>query len=267
MTRAELKREAKNTLRGRWGTAIGMLLIYGFIVGAISFIGGFVPLVGSIAVVAVSVPLAFGFTGQMLKYSRKQDVGFFDFFTIGFNNFSKSWSIVGRTLLKLLPYVIIYAVCLIIFTIVAAVAGVMVVSTTFGAIGANTEHLSELSEIFEGTISGVAVILPIIFIVFFVVSILLTIQTYFYVLTEYIGNDNPEMSARDVVEKSKELMTGNRWRFFVLNLSFIGWIILAGFTFGIGYLWLAPYMEVTLIKFYEDLIGNIKGNNVVEVIQ
>ena len=55
-------------------------------------------------------------------------------------------------------------------------------------------------------------------------------------------------------------MKGHRFEFFVLQLSFIGWAILAVLTCGIGFIWLEPYMQVTYVKFYESLIYE-NGNN------
>lgn len=242
MTRAELKQQAKDTLRGRWGTAIGMILVYELLIGAIGMIANFIPFIGSVALLVVSVPLSFGFIGQLLKFSRKEQVGVLDYFTIGFNNFGKSWSIVGYTFLKLVGYIIAYVVCIfaMVGLIVASISAESVVMLAIGMI--------------------------IIGILFFVIYVLLLMKSYLYVLTEYIGNDNPGMSAKEVVEKSGELMRGHRWELFVLELSFIGWAILAMLTCGIGLLWLEPYMQVTTIKFYESLANGNNSNDNVEVI-
>jgi uncharacterized membrane protein len=48
-------------------------------------------------------------------------------------------------------------------------------------------------------------------------------------------------------------MLGNKAKSFRLGLSFIGWAILSIFTFGIGLLWLIPYMNVSVAKFYDDI--------------
>lgn len=53
-------------------------------------------------------------------------------------------------------------------------------------------------------------------------------------------------------------MKENRWRFFCLALSFIGWAILSAFTFGIGTLFLIPYMQVSFAAFYEERAGLLK---------
>ena len=70
----------------------------------------------------------------------------------------------------------------------------------------------------------------------------------------FIKLDNPDMEAKDVLNKSKELMNGHKMDYFVLLLSFIGWAILGVLTLGILYLWLVPYMSVTFANFYNELI-------------
>lgn len=79
------------------------------------------------------------------------------------------------------------------------------------------------------------------------------IATLSYTLVYYIKLDNPELSALEVIKKSKQMMNGHKWDLFVLELSFIGWGILSIFTFGILTLWLTPYMHVTYANFYNSL--------------
>ena len=81
------------------------------------------------------------------------------------------------------------------------------------------------------------------------------IASYSYKLVYNVKLDNPDMSSLEVLRKSKELMRGHRLDFFVLELSFIGWIILGACTFGILYIWLIPYMTVTECNFYNKLIN------------
>lgn len=69
----------------------------------------------------------------------------------------------------------------------------------------------------------------------------------------YILNDRPELSASEALKYSTEMMDGQKEKLFMLSLSFLGWFILACFTFGIGFLWLIPYMQLTYANFYEDL--------------
>lgn len=74
-----------------------------------------------------------------------------------------------------------------------------------------------------------------------------------YSLVYLIKLDNEELSTLEVIKESKKLMNGHKWEYFVLNLSFIGWILLGLLTFGILYFWLIPYMSVTQANFYNYL--------------
>ena len=79
-----------------------------------------------------------------------------------------------------------------------------------------------------------------------------------YSMSYYIMIENPEIEIREAINMSKKMMHGHKLEYFLLNLSFIGWSFLALFTFGIGYLWLIPYMQLTQIEFYEEVkIGYI----------
>lgn len=81
------------------------------------------------------------------------------------------------------------------------------------------------------------------------------IATYRYAMAPYIMAQNPEMGIREAVNRSKEMMRGRKWKFFCLELSFIGWAILCAFTLGIGTLWLSPYMNAAAAAFYLDASG------------
>ena len=92
----------------------------------------------------------------------------------------------------------------------------------------------------------------------FLWSLLLVIPgiyaAYGYAMTPYILLENPEMTANEAITKSKELMDGNRWRLFCLEISFFGWTLLAALlTLGIGVLWLKPYMEASFAAFYREI--------------
>ena len=74
-----------------------------------------------------------------------------------------------------------------------------------------------------------------------------------YSMVYYIALDNPELSAREVLKKSIQMMNGHKLDYFMLQLSFFGWAILGAFTFGLLYLWLTPYMQVTCANFYNNI--------------
>lgn len=76
------------------------------------------------------------------------------------------------------------------------------------------------------------------------------IAAYQYVLVMQVIADNPGISAREALRESKRLMKGNKWKYFCLNFSFIGWSFLAALTGGIGYYLLIPYMQASFAEFY-----------------
>ena len=77
-----------------------------------------------------------------------------------------------------------------------------------------------------------------------------------YSMTDYILAEHPEVTAREAIRRSKEMMKGNRGRLFCLRLSFIGWDILAVLSLSIGNLWLTPYRQAAEAAFYLDLASS-----------
>lgn len=81
------------------------------------------------------------------------------------------------------------------------------------------------------------------------------IAAYRYSMTYFILAENPELTASEAISRSKELMSGNKWRLFCLEFSFIGWAFLASLTPGIGNLFLTPYRQAASAAFYRDITG------------
>lgn len=71
-----------------------------------------------------------------------------------------------------------------------------------------------------------------------------------YALVPYLLAENPYMTTSRAMELSKELMEGEKWNYFVLGLSFIGWLMLGALCLGIGTLFVMPYIEATFAEFY-----------------
>lgn len=80
------------------------------------------------------------------------------------------------------------------------------------------------------------------------------IKSYEYRMIPYILAENPQMSSKDAFAKSKEMMSGNKWKAFVLDWSFIGWHILGILTLGIAEIfYVAPYLDMTFAELYHEL--------------
>jgi len=80
-------------------------------------------------------------------------------------------------------------------------------------------------------------------------------KSYGYRMVPYILADNPHMDSQRALALSTRMMHGYRMELFVLELSFIGWHLLCALTFGIGRLFLAPYIDATEAQFYMALSG------------
>lgn len=82
------------------------------------------------------------------------------------------------------------------------------------------------------------------------------IKSYSYRMVPYILAQEPELSGREVIDRSREMMDGNKWKAFVLDLSFILWGLLSAITLGIvGIFYVNPYIEATNAELYYALKG------------
>lgn len=79
------------------------------------------------------------------------------------------------------------------------------------------------------------------------------IAAYRYSMATYLMAEHPEMGIMEAIEASKQMMDGNKWSLFCLEISFIGWAILSALTFGIGQLFLNPYIQMATAHFYLNL--------------
>lgn len=95
------------------------------------------------------------------------------------------------------------------------------------------------------------------------------IKTFQYALVDYILAEEPGISARDALYRSKELMVGNKWAYVKLAISFLPWYLITPFVCcGLGSIFLAPYIEQTFAQMYLEISGRGKdysgfefGNN------
>ena len=83
------------------------------------------------------------------------------------------------------------------------------------------------------------------------------IKHYEYILIPYILAENPKISRKDAFFLSKQLMRRSKWKFFLLDLSFLGWQILSLFTLGLlDLLFVNPYITACRTELYATLRRN-----------
>lgn len=79
-------------------------------------------------------------------------------------------------------------------------------------------------------------------------------KQYQYRMVEYILAEHPDLPYKDVMQMSKEMMNGQKWNAFVLDLSFILWDFVSVLTCGVAYIfYVAPYQYLTNAALYRRL--------------
>ncbi len=76
------------------------------------------------------------------------------------------------------------------------------------------------------------------------------VKSISYSMAMYIVAENPQISALEAINRSKEMMHGHKAEAFVLGLSFFGWILFGVVTLGIGLIWVIPYIDATYANYY-----------------
>ena len=80
------------------------------------------------------------------------------------------------------------------------------------------------------------------------------IKAYSYSMTPYILADCPNVKAKDALKLSMRIMKGHKWELFVMQLSFLGWDILGGFTCGLlNLFYVTPYKYNTYATYYLEV--------------
>ena len=179
----DLMADARKSLDGNWGIAIGGMLVYVIVAGA----SGFIP-AGSLV---LGGPLALGYLIFNKKISAGEETKIENLFE-GFQNFLPALA----TYLLTAVFVLLWMLLFIIPGIIMAMA---------------------------------------------------------YSQALFILSDEPEIGAYDAIKKSRAMMDGYKMKYFGLMLMFALLSFACILTLGIGYLFLIPFMQVTMVKFYNDV--------------
>ncbi|MBA1393481.1 DUF975 family protein [Bombilactobacillus bombi] len=231
-TRAELKREVKNLYHGQWITAIKLNLI---------------PIILAIIMRMVLILAGIGIVALFSYFSSAKMGG-----STNYNYGARS----GGSL---------------IWSLVVVLINMSIMFTTIDWLRTK-EHPDKLMQGAFSVFSkryflGALVIEILTYIFVFLWSLLLIIpgivKQYSYSQASYIFKDltdqnpNSDISYFDCITRSRQLMKGQKWRLFVLQLSFLGWEILNLIVLGFGSIWLKPYENATYAAFYKDLSANL----------
>lgn len=230
----ELKCQARANLNGKYGLPMIAFVITELILMVVNMPFNFsfqvnpngtqavIYMLASIIISLLSVVLSSGLLYIHLGLARKKDMKFSDLFYFFQHRPERfilsSLLILGIVLLLMLPAAVITVIAILMDTPLWMIL--------------------------------MAVIWAATFIVLFPVSYALHL-IYFLLI------DQPDMKIFTVFSESCRLMKGHKWRAFYITLSFLGMNILALLSFGIGFLWVGPYMNQTTVEFYRNVIGEI----------
>jgi uncharacterized membrane protein len=140
-----------------------------------------------------------------------------------------------------------------------AISGPMALGIAIFSINISRNQDARLEQIFQGfnnfSTSLGAYLLMLLFIFLWTLLLIIPgiIAALSFSMTFYILADDNSIGAMEAINKSKKMMNGYKWKYFCLGLRFIGWSLLCILTLGIGFLWLLPYMQVSMVKFYDDI--------------
>lgn len=97
-------------------------------------------------------------------------------------------------------------------------------------------------------------IFVVLLVLYFVALTVLINRTIAYSMNWFVIAEHPESGAINAMKISKRITKGYRGKLFLLELSFIGWGLLACLTCGILYFWIGPYYAMTKYKAYKFLL-------------
>lgn len=234
LTSKELKERSKIQLEGKFGLAIGMVVVVPLVSAVMSFIlSSLIPaytiptlilqLLGSFIVSVILGVFQVGTSLFSLKIACGQNSSFSDLI-FGFQNHLE------KSLLLSLVLTSFSFVCQLLTNIPLWA----------------TRITGNMFYMFWNIPLG------IISIVLLTYLSLLFSQVFFLLL------DFPDYSAGEILKLSCRIMNGHKSRLLYIMLSFIPLILLSTLTCGIGLLWLMPYRNTVMANFYLDLMKHPK---------
>ena len=146
------------------------------------------------------------------------------------------------------------------------ITGPLTLGTTYIYLNLTRGYEPDVNVLFGGfqRFTDTLVLTLLIDIFVFLWSLLLVvpgiIKAISYSQAYYILAEHPEMSGREALDASVEMMDGHKMEWFVLVLSFIPWLLLGCITCGLALLYVIPYMEATCVNFYEAIKFPVEMN-------
>ena len=97
-------------------------------------------------------------------------------------------------------------------------------------------------------------VITFMFIAFLLCLIIPLMFIYFHSMIVFISLERRDIGVWETFKYSRRIMSGNCWRLFRLQITFIWWMLLCPLTLGILYLWILPYVQTADALFYRDIV-------------
>ena len=107
---------------------------------------------------------------------------------------------------------------------------------------------------------------PLLFIILFICSFFIGGIISLYATFAITAILDQDYTAYEAISISFNLVKGSFWQVVLFGLSFIGWMILSGLTFGIAGIWVLPYMGVSFANYYFELYGEKLRSGIIVLI-
>jgi uncharacterized membrane protein len=235
---SDFRKQAKEALRGKWFIA----LIAGVIASLLGGLNG----MGGVSV-SFNVGSSEGGSGTVVPPVGGGDV----------NASEEMLEILGIFLIIFGVVMVVAIIMSIVYLIIGGAVGIGYSNFNLDIIDGREARIGTLFDSFDQWKTGfVARLLSSIYVTLWSMLFVIPgiIASFSYSMMHFVMAENPDMRANEAIRESKRLMKGNKWRFFCLQLSFIGWELLAiFFTAGIGLLWVVPYQQAAYAAFYRDI--------------
>ncbi len=259
---ADLKRIARQSLTGRYGTMIGVWLLLSVFSLVISYLFSFI---GNQLFLMCAV--TFETNSEILRYSLSFVLNFIAsllscLFTVGgakafiqlLYGQSVHVSMVfygfrhhpDRIMLTNIPVILITLACSIPMTVYSQMY-----------LNYMNQYMEFLNNLNNAVTPDAIPMMPVSLMIWALISMAASIVMLFAVLpfamVDYLLAEMEDASPKDVLRTGFTMMKGHKMRYLGLTISFLGWIFLGIFTCGIALFWVMPYMQATIAAFYLDL--------------
>jgi uncharacterized membrane protein len=233
-TRAELKRLAKEQLKGKWaGAVVFLLAIFVFELGVGLLENKFLSSWSSLISLLITGPLAFSLTQYFYKLMQGKVL-----------ELGTMWDGFRRYKVTVVLFILVFFWSFLwMLPALALGVGVVMITAVLGGVGLASGAGWEL--LLQGSI--------------WLLLVLVLVAVWgLYVQARYsqawflIAKDN-KLTPSQAVAQSVALMKGHMEEYIILELSFLGWVMLGCLTLGIGFLFVVPYRQTTMANYFEGL--------------